>query len=409
MDILQTISYIIMGIMVLYCGWVMFFVLSGIFIKGHSWEDTDKTLRFACIICARNEEAVIANLIESLKKQNYPKNAYDIFTVAHNCTDRTAEMAREAGAAVFILDDSAHPVKAAALREGLIRIQTEAEIPYDAFAVFDADNLVDPDYLTEINKALCSGGEIAQGFRAIKNYNDNLLTKLFGGLWMGMTYAQYIPHNFFRLPVTLCGTGFAAKFSVLPEEGWHTETLCEDIEFTCQQVIAGHRIVLAANARFYDEQTRYIKDGLHQRFRWAVGINQCFCRYFFPLVKKIPKRGFQAVKTALDLCLNPICILGFFCCLFQMIYMINRGTSLMTLLTLSGIAACLGWLCVLPISINLIVKEKMLFRQNIDMILFLPLFLCLSGVMALAAPFCMNSVRWKPIAHTSVRSIDEVE
>ncbi len=57
--------------------------------------------RYAALISARNEEKVIAELIASLKAQNYPSHLLDIYVVADNCTDRTAQAARAAGARVY--------------------------------------------------------------------------------------------------------------------------------------------------------------------------------------------------------------------------------------------------------------------------------------------------------------------
>lgn len=56
--------------------------------------------KFAVIISARNESNVIHQLIESVKWQNYPKELVDIFVVADNCTDDTAQIARDSGAIV---------------------------------------------------------------------------------------------------------------------------------------------------------------------------------------------------------------------------------------------------------------------------------------------------------------------
>lgn len=57
--------------------------------------------RFACLVAARNEEAVIGALVESLKKQDYPDALYDIFVIPNNCTDDTEAAALCAGAKIF--------------------------------------------------------------------------------------------------------------------------------------------------------------------------------------------------------------------------------------------------------------------------------------------------------------------
>ena len=53
----------------------------------------NKKHKFMAIVPAHNEEAVVGNLIESLKNQNYDKELYDIYVIADNCTDNTAKIA----------------------------------------------------------------------------------------------------------------------------------------------------------------------------------------------------------------------------------------------------------------------------------------------------------------------------
>lgn len=71
--------------------------------------------RYAVMIAARNEEKVIGNLIDSLKKQDYPGEPVDIYVVADNCTDSTARVAKAHGARVFTRHDTAHATKGYAL------------------------------------------------------------------------------------------------------------------------------------------------------------------------------------------------------------------------------------------------------------------------------------------------------
>ena len=79
--------------MVITSFYLLYFVIMaiGIFKKKKEKVLVDKKNNFAVIIAARNEEAVIANLIKSLKKQNYPKEHYEIYVIVNNCTDNTEE------------------------------------------------------------------------------------------------------------------------------------------------------------------------------------------------------------------------------------------------------------------------------------------------------------------------------
>jgi len=74
-----------------------------------------KLHKYAVLIAARNEQAVIGELIRSIKNQKYPKWLVDVFVVADNCTDNTAQRAREAGAIVYERFNQNHKGKGYAL------------------------------------------------------------------------------------------------------------------------------------------------------------------------------------------------------------------------------------------------------------------------------------------------------
>ena len=113
----------------------------------------DEAHRFMMIITAHNEEKVVGNLIESLKAQNYDKNLYDIYVIADNCTDETAKVAKEAGAIVYERFDEEHKTKGFAL-QWFLQQKIEEDAPYDAFCIFDADNIIDKNFFTAMNKKL---------------------------------------------------------------------------------------------------------------------------------------------------------------------------------------------------------------------------------------------------------------
>ena len=115
-------------------------------------EPAARLRRFAVLIAARNEESCIAGLIESLRAQHYPPELVDIWVLPNNCTDRTAEAARRAGAQVLEMPASVRS-KGAALHTAAKALLRSAR-NYDAFCVFDADNEADPAFLSEMNRAL---------------------------------------------------------------------------------------------------------------------------------------------------------------------------------------------------------------------------------------------------------------
>ena len=129
--------------------------------------------RYAVLISARNEQNVIGHLLDSINAQDYPKNLVTVFVVADNCTDDTARVAREHGAVVYERFNRVKVGKGYALNELLGHIEQDYGRVFDAFMVFDADNLLEPNYITEMNRTFSDGYEIITSYRNSKNYADN--------------------------------------------------------------------------------------------------------------------------------------------------------------------------------------------------------------------------------------------
>lgn len=238
----------------------------------------DKQNRFMAIIPAHNEESVIGNLVESLKKQDYPKELYDIYVIADNCTDKTAEIARNSGAIVYERFDEKNKTKGHALNWFLGQ-KIEEDAPYDAFCVFDADNIVDEKFIKNMNKKLCQGEDVVQGYRDIKNPTDSWVSAGYAIFYWTMNRFYHLARYNLGLSPLINGTGFMVKFDVVKPNGWDTKTLTEDIEFSLKRIIAGKKLGWATEAIVYDEQPVDFKQSWSQRSRWTVGHIQCIEHY----------------------------------------------------------------------------------------------------------------------------------
>lgn len=113
------------------------------------WHRKEKNLappksKFAVVIPAHNEEMVLADLLENLKMLKYPKELYDVYVIADNCTDHTADIARAHGAHVFERTNRELVGKGYAMDWVFPKIFALNK-GYDAFCVFDSDNLVHLD------------------------------------------------------------------------------------------------------------------------------------------------------------------------------------------------------------------------------------------------------------------------
>lgn len=249
----------------------------------------EKTNRFMAIIPAHNEEAVVENLIMSLQKQDYPKDSYDIYVIADNCTDNTAKIAKKAGAIVYERFDSMHKTKGAALKWFLGQ-KIEEDAPYDAFCVFDADNIVDVNFLKNMNKKLCQGETVVQGYRDIKNPTDSWVTAGYAIFYWTMNRFYHLARYNIGLSPLINGTGFMVRFDQIKPEGWNTVTLTEDIEFSLKQIIKGEKLGWARDAIVYDEQPVGFKQSWSQRSRWTVGHIQCIEEYTGKLATAVKEK-----------------------------------------------------------------------------------------------------------------------
>ena len=243
----------------------------------------NKEHRFMAIIPAHNEEAVVGNLIESLKNQTYNKDLYDIYVIADNCTDNTAKIAKEAGAIVYERFDETKKTKGYALN-WFLQQKIAEDAPYDAFFVFDADNIVDKNFIKNMNKKLCQGEDVVQGYRDIKNPSDNWITAGYAIFYWQMHRFYHLARYNLGLSPLLNGTGFMVRFDVIKPQGWDTETLTEDIEFSLKRIIKGKKLGWATDAIVYDEQPTGFRQSWSQRSRWTVGHIQCIQKYTKDLI-----------------------------------------------------------------------------------------------------------------------------
>ena len=244
----------------------------------------NKKHKFMAILPAHNEEAVIGNLVDSLMNQDYDKELLDIYVIADNCTDNTAKIAKEHGAIVLERFDDEHKTKGYALNWFLQqKIRDNAD--YDAFFVFDADNIVDKNFTKNMNKKLCQGEEVVQGYRDIKNPTDSWVTAGYALFYWTMHRFYHLARYNIGLSPLLNGTGFMVKFDLIKDTGWDTVTLTEDIEFSLKRIIKGRRLGWATDAIVYDEQPVSFKASWSQRSRWTVGHIQCISKYTKPLAQ----------------------------------------------------------------------------------------------------------------------------
>ena len=361
--------------------------------------------RYAILISARNEESVIAQLLDSISQQDYPADLIVPFVVADNCTDATARVARDAGAVVYERFNKQQVGKGYALNYLIQQIRDAwGDDYFDGYFVFDADNLLQPDYISRMNEVFGEKYQIVTSYRNSKNYGDNWISAGYA-LWF-LRESRYLNHPRFLLNTScaVSGTGFFFSHAVLQEIGpWPFHLLTEDIEFSIYHVTQGHKIAFCPDAVLYDEQPTSFRQSWRQRTRWAKGYMQVFACYGKDLVKGALKGNFSCFDMSMSIMpaffLSAISII----CNVALTVMITlAGGSLVEALepALGLLMGIYNFVFVVGI-ITTITEWKQIHTSTAKKILYIftfPLFMATYIPISVAALFQRN-VQWKPIEH----------
>ena len=266
-------------------------IIGCLFVKEDKREPKiNKINKFALIAAAHNEESVIDNLVDSLKAMDYPKDAFEVFVIADNCTDATAKIAREHGAVVYERFDEENRGKGFALEFAFEKIFASEE-QFDGICVFDADNVVDSKFLYYMNRQFNKGSKAVQGYIDTKNPYDSWITTSYAiSFWTINRLYQYARYNL-GMCCQLCGTGFALSTDIIKKIGWGATCLAEDMEFTMQLVLNGISVGYAKEAIVYDEKPLTLSQSVKQRTRWMQGHADVASRFIPRLFKKAVKEN----------------------------------------------------------------------------------------------------------------------
>ena len=363
-----------------------------------------KAHRYAVLIAARNEESVISGLLDSLRAQTYDMSLVTVFVAADNCTDSTAAIARAHGAVVYERFNQLNVGKGYALDFLLQHIGADYPAGFDGYFVFDADNILAPDYIERMNEMFSNGHEIVTSYRNSKNFGGNWISAGYA-LWF-LRESRYLNGARTRLgsSAAVGGTGFLFSQRILNEShGWRFYLLTEDIEFSVYHILRGEKIAICESAVLYDEQPTDFRQSCRQRLRWAKGYVQVFLRYGGQLLRGAARGSWSCFDMSMSIL--PAFVLTSLCLLANITLTILglmqgagvwfalrsllecMGSILATLLVLGGITTVTEWH-----RIHATTAQKLVYT------LTFPLFMLTYLPISLAALFM--KVEWKPIHHS---------
>jgi cellulose synthase/poly-beta-1,6-N-acetylglucosamine synthase-like glycosyltransferase len=413
MEALKLINFII-SVLFFLCYAYQFFYIPVPIIKKERPHSKTKLHKYAVLIAARNEENVITHLIDSISNQTYPKEQITIFVIADNCTDNTAKLAREYGAIVYERFNTELVGKGYALDYLTQHIARDyGKNRFDAYFVFDADNLLEENYIEEMNKTFSDGYQIVTSYRNTKNYGDNWISAGYA-LWF-LRESKFL-NNARMLLGTSCavsGTGFMLSREVLKKNrGWKFYLLTEDIEFTVHNAVAGEKIGYCGTAVIYDEQPTTFIQSWHQRLRWARGYLQVFNKYGKDLIKGIFKGKFACFDMSMSI--MPAIVLTLLSVIINLTAAVVGavvGDDIM--IAVKSVLETIQNAYIMMFALGLItlITEWRKIHTSIYKKIFyaftFPLFMFTYVPISIAALFVKTS--WKPIKHSRSISLREMQ
>ena len=275
-------------------------------------------LKLAVIVPAHNEERLITQCIASLQ------DSAQIFVIAHNCSDATAQRATDAGATALALNDTVGG-KGTALDFGFRHAVAAGA---DVLLVIDADSLAGPDLVSRVAAAFAGGARAVQCRYEVANPDANRRTRLAALAFLGMNVLRPRGRHRLGLSCGIFGNGFAVSAETLSKVPYTPNSLVEDLEYHLHLIRAGIRVVFLNDAAVFGEMPENTAAASSQRARWEGGRILMRRLWTRPLLLEVFRGRLQMLEPLLDLLALPLA----------------TEAAILILILTAGLAAHIHWL-----------------------------------------------------------------
>lgn len=317
-----------------------------------------KRRKISVVIPARDESGIITDLLNSIAVQDYARDCFDVNVIVNDANDPTVEIAKSFGANVFVVTEQT--CKGEALDGYFKQIGADKIGEYASFVIVDADAVLPPDYLTELNNALEYDTQIVLTRKHIKNFLGERKDRTIYSNCSALTYAQLDDlGNIYRtekgIPMNMCGQGMMVRSDVIKElGGWPYRTLTEDYEMRMDCYLKGFTSMYYPYAIIYTEEPLTHKENYMRRLRWVTGFSQCDKMYKKRIKAQAKERG-KATEGEIEYFYSLAPIIAF---IVLTIVTILCGTALTVYNAISGAAS---WLYSLLLNVVLPLGVMYLF------------------------------------------------
>lgn len=260
--IFEYICWILASIAVAY---PLIYSLASLGTRKSYYPTANKQHKFAILFPAYKEDRVILPVVESFLQQHYPQELYKVIIISDHMQETTNE--RLAQLPITLLKANyENSSKAKALNFAMDHFGRDE---FDAVVILDADNIVDTNFLLEINKVFDAGVQAIQTHRTAKNRNTDIA--VLDGL------SEEVNNSIFRrghvrlgISSALIGSGMIFNYQWFHDNVKHLVTTGEDKELEVLLLKQRIFIEFLDEVYVYDEKTQGEKGFYNQRRRWLA-------------------------------------------------------------------------------------------------------------------------------------------
>lgn len=283
---------------------------SAIRCEATTTDDAEQLPRFAILIPAHNEAAVLEAALTSITSVDYPPERFTPMVIADNCTDETATLARHMGVEVYERSDDEQRAKGFALRWMIEKLLKE-NAAYDAYVIVDADSRISSNFLRRMAETLAGGAQVAQGQYRVHNGDDGWTAGLRAVAFALFNHLRPLGRSYFGWSAGLKGNGMCFRREVFDALGWESYSLAEDAEYHLRLVDAGIHVAYVPDAIVSTEMPTSLRQAQSQQTRWERGRIDLVRACFGPLLRGFLRdHDLARLDVAMEIVLPPLSLVA---------------------------------------------------------------------------------------------------
>lgn len=354
---------------------------------------------YAILIPARNESLVIEKLLISIENQTKKIKPEDVYVIVETKKDKTVSIVEKHKMTIVYRKNLNKKRKGFALDDAIKEI-LKSNKKYDAYFIFDADNILDKNYIKEMTKSFDEGYDIGIGYRNTKN-SKNLVSAASALTFSMINTIGNKRKSKYTNNLIISGTGYYIKGAIIESwKGFPFNSLTEDYELSLYSILNNLTTTYNDSAIYYDEQPEIFDVTIIQRSRWVKGYFDARRNYIHKIRKSISKKdkNYASKITAL-IGVNPLItlIIGI------LLLLIDSITSFKNFIISLLIIFILIYITLMIFTYIIIKKEenKLDIKVSKILLIFYNPFYLLSYIYCLYIAVTKKDLGWQEIKHTN--------